>query len=83
MTARRATAVSQDEEALPTISGPPQFAVRARTKPGGDVWFTIGQGWEFRADDGVAYRLRFTMTPVNWDGELALMPIPDQAEGSR
>jgi hypothetical protein len=82
MTDRKATAVSQgDKDLPPAISGPPQYAVRARNEPGSDVWFTIGQGWEFQADGGPAYQLQFTMTPVKWDGELLLMPIPGQEKG--
>ncbi|MEV5788081.1 hypothetical protein AB0L42_45285 [Streptomyces sp. NPDC052287] len=66
------------QDSLPAISGPPQFALRARNKPESDTWFTVGQAWEFQVDGGPAYQLRVTMTPVNWDGELLLMPIPGQ-----
>ncbi|GAA3369792.1 hypothetical protein GCM10020367_13880 [Streptomyces sannanensis] len=67
-----------DKDLPPDISGPPQFAVRARTTPDGDVWFTIGQAWEFQARGGRAFSMVLTMTPVDWRGELLLMPIPDQ-----
>jgi hypothetical protein len=67
----------------PTVSGRPQYAVRVRSDPTGEAWFTAGQAWAFESDDGPAYRIHLTMTPVNWDGELLLMPIPEQeASGS-
>ncbi|MET7662758.1 hypothetical protein ABZT51_28340 [Streptomyces sp. NPDC005373] len=69
------------EHSPPAISGPPQYAVRSRNEPSSEVWFTIGQGWEFQTDRGPAYQLQFTMTPVNWNGELLLMPIPGQEKG--
>ncbi|MFF8276890.1 hypothetical protein ACF05T_12395 [Streptomyces lateritius] len=62
----------------PEISGSPQFAVRTRTVPGGEVWFTCGQGWEFDSEGGKAFAIRMTMTPVNWEGELLLMPIQEE-----
>lgn len=64
----------------PSVSGPPQFAARARTKPGGKVWFTIGQAWEFEENGKRGYTVRLTMTPTNWDGEFLLMPIPNTRE---
>jgi hypothetical protein len=64
----------------PTISGRPQFAARVRADPTGEVWFTAGQAWAFDSDDGPAYRIHLTMTPVNWDGEVLLMPLLDQEE---
>lgn len=62
---------------LPIISGPPKFAVRSRTLPGGEVWFTCGQAWEYDSEDGPAYAISMTMTPVNWDGDLLLVPISE------
>lgn len=63
--------------ALPLISGPAQFAVRSRTLPGGEVWFTCGQAWEYDSEDGPAYAISMTMTPVNWDGNLLLIPTAE------
>ena len=62
----------------PAVSGPAQFAARARTVPGGSVWFTIGQGWAFDEDGERGYTVRLAMTPTNWDGELLLVPIPER-----
>jgi hypothetical protein len=64
----------------PAVSGPAEFAARARTRPDGDVWFTIGQGWAFEEDGQRGYTVRLTMTPTNWDGELLLVPIPRERE---
>jgi hypothetical protein len=61
----------------PAVSGQPQFAVRVRSDPTGETWFTAGQAWAFDAGDGTAYRVHLTMTPTNWDGDLLLMPIRD------
>ena len=65
----------------PPVSGPAEFAARARTRPDGDVWFTIGQGWAFEEGGQRGYTVRLTMTPTNWDGELLLVPIPKEGEG--
>lgn len=62
---------------LSQVSGPAQYAARARTRRGGDVWFTIGQGWAFERDGRTGYTVRLAMTPTDWDGELILMAIPE------
>jgi hypothetical protein len=69
-----------DSDSGPVVSGPAQYAARARTKPGGNVWFTIGQAWAFEENQETGYAVRLTMIPTSWDGELLLMPIPKQDE---
>jgi hypothetical protein len=64
----------------PTVSGDAQYAARARTKPDGDVWFTIGQAWVFEENEEVGYMVRLTMVPTSWDGELLLLPIPKRRD---
>jgi hypothetical protein len=63
----------------PPASGPPEFAARATTTPGGDVWFTIGQAWSFEENGETAYTVRLTMVPTEWDGQLVLMKIRKEA----
>jgi hypothetical protein len=72
-----------DRATAPRVSGPPQLAARARTTPGGEVWFTVGQAWTVEADGEQGYAVRLTMIPTNWDGELLLVPIQEQrADGT-
>ena len=66
---------------VPVVSGPAQFAARAKTRPDSNVWFTIGQGWAFEENGERGYAVRLTMIPTNWDGELLLLPIPNPNEG--
>jgi len=51
--------------------------------PGGKVWFTIGQAWEFEENGQRGYTVRLTMTPTKWDGEFLLMPIPSERDDER
>jgi len=70
----------QDEKsAPPPVTGKATYAARARTHPKGDVWFTIGQAWEFDEDGRSGLTVRLAMTPTNWDGELHLLPIPEES----
>jgi hypothetical protein len=66
----------------PAVSGDAQYAARARTKPGGDVWFTIGQAWAFEENEEIGYMVRLTMVPTSWDGELLLVPIATRRDTS-
>jgi hypothetical protein len=61
-----------------SVSGKAQFAARARTAPDSEIWFTIGQAWTYHEDGESGYAVRLTMTPTRWDGELLLVPIPEQ-----
>jgi hypothetical protein len=72
--------VEPDRSAPHKVSGRAQFAARARTQPGGEVWFTVGQGWAFEENGQTGYSVRLTMTPTNWDGELVLLPIPERSD---
>lgn len=65
---------------VPGVYGDAQFAARARTKPEGDVWFTIGQAWAFKENEETGYVVRLTMVPTSWDGELLLVPIPKRRD---
>ena len=69
-----------DPNPPPEVGGPPQYAARAKTKVGGDVWFTIGQGWGFLDEGEPAFTVRLAMTPTDWDGELILVKIPPDPE---
>jgi hypothetical protein len=70
-----------EESPPPQISGPPQFAARAKTRPDrDDSWFTIGQAWTFSERGKDCFRVSLTFLPTNWDGEMLLMPIPETDE---
>jgi hypothetical protein len=65
------------------VSGPAQFAARAKSRPEDDVWFTVGQGWAYEDDDGTTgVKVTLTMVPTKWDGELLLVPIPPTTDES-
>jgi hypothetical protein len=65
------------------VSGPAQFAARAKRGREDDVWFTIGQGWAYQGEDGTTgYKVTLTMVPTTWDGELLLVPIPPTPDES-
>ena len=59
----------QDEKsAPPPVTGKATYAARARTHPKG----------EFDEDGRSGLTVRLAMTPTNWDGELHLLPIPEE-----
>ena len=68
-----------DRTSPPAIDGPPQFAARAKTAPGDDRWFTIGQAWEFDDYGQQAFQVQIKMFPPAWNGEMLLVRLPDRS----
>jgi len=58
----------------------PAFNVRAKTgrkdDGGNDIFTTVGAAWPFNSGDG--FNIRINMLPVNFDGQLMLVPPKDE-----
>lgn len=57
----------------------PVYNVRAKTgrkdDNGNDIFTTVGAAWPFNQGDGL--NIRINMLPVNFDGQLMLVPPKD------
>lgn len=58
----------------------PIYNVRAKTgrkdDDGNDIFVTVGAAWPFDRGDGM--NLRINLLPVNFDGQLMLVPPRDE-----
>jgi hypothetical protein len=54
----------------------PTFFARAKQTPDSDRFVTIGAAWKFKEGEG--YVVKINTVPVQWNGDILLVPPKDE-----